>query len=56
MKKTYTKKDWIKLFIDAWWCRTLSMIDLDHGDKWYPRMSEKNWKASVRKEVKRLLK
>jgi hypothetical protein len=53
---TKKKKDLIKLYVDAWWCRTLSMVDLDHDDKWYPRSIEKVWKHGVKRDLKKLLK
>ncbi len=48
------KKRLIDLYVDAWWCRTLSMVDLDHDDKWYPRISEKRWKLSVKRDLDKL--
>lgn len=40
--------------IDAWYLRTLPIYDLDNG-KIIPAPSEKNWKYSVRKDLKKLL-
>ena len=46
------KKVRIDVFIDAWWNRTLKMVDLDRKDyKIIPSPTEKQWKASVKRDL-----
>jgi hypothetical protein len=51
-----TKARMINLYVDAWYNRTLLYIDLDNGGIEYPRMSDKKWKASVKRDLKKILK
>ena len=55
--KTKKVSGWelIDKYINAWYCRTLPMIDLDNGGKRIPPPSEKEWVAGVRKDLNKLL-
>lgn len=45
----------INLYINAWYNRTLPVIDLDNGGKEMPPLTREEWEESVKKDFQKLI-
>lgn len=54
-KKTKELGKRVKLFIEAWYIRTLECIDMDNGDRVIPPPTKKEWELGVKKDLNKLL-